>query len=468
MQAPDAVRDSFRKVQASLKFKVYLKTINGKFYVYRQVSAWDRASRKVKVQSTYIGRIKDDGTYIRKEETSNDELENAKAIIFKHGGKVVMPEEQRAVAEELGFVSDTDRKLLTCLSMNARASRKFIGSIAGLSASAAHYRIKHLEERFGIKYIPEIDTMKLGFLTYLVFVKFYNEKPTLEEIKSAMENEPRVQFVGATSGAYDLVVFILAEDNENIRTAVYTLRSNENLSRYDSRWEVTPFETSYGVLPLRDRFFDVVKEKVWTRTKENPRPLKGSLTIREYDVLRELNLDGMCEFTKIDDKHKLDRGAAQYAYYKLKERGVIKRVSITIEKLPLRYNAIVLLEVINSSGFLKTRDELRTNIISADGDYLTNKYSLVGNIGVPDGGMLIFPVIREITLQDIELQLKAKLNGTKISSLIISNVILGDLSYRSFDNRYSPQYEGLVKRNVIKQEKKQVYEEDKQIAKHEV
>lgn len=458
MQAPDAVRDSFKRVQASLKFKVYLKAINGKFYVYRQVSAWDRAGKRVRVQSTYIGRIKSDGTYIRKEETSNDEIENAKAIIFRHGGKVVMPNEQRAMAEELGFVSDTDKKLLTCLSMNARASRKFIGSIAGLSASAAHYRIKHLEERFGIRYIPEIDTMKLGFLTYLVFVKFYNEKPTLEEIKQVMDGVPRVQFVGATSGNYDLIILLLAEDSNKAAASVYTMRRNEVLGKYDSRWDITPFDTSYGTLPMREKFFEVLEERIWKRSKERPKPEHDSLSNREYSVIKELNLSGMTEFSNIDSKYGFDRGASQYAYYKLKDRGILKEITITMQKLPLRYNAIAVTELVNGLNLNKTRTNLFSEIIDEDKSEILNKYSLVGDIGVPNGVIFFFPAVTENGLQDVEEKLKITLEGFRVSCLIITSVILGCLCYRSFDNRYSKQYEMLVKEKILKQNDKIKYD----------
>ncbi|MGH2639438.1 MAG: Lrp/AsnC family transcriptional regulator, partial [Rhabdochlamydiaceae bacterium] len=424
------------------------------------------ASKRVRVASTYIGRIKEDGIFVRKEETANDELQNARAVIQAHGGRVVMPEEQRHIPEELGIISDTDKRLLTALSMNARASRKFIGGIAGLSASATHYRIKHLEERFGIKYIPEIDTMKLGFLTYLVFVKFYNEKPTLEEIKSSMENELRVQFVGVTSGAYDLIVLILAENNHEAAGQVYTVRTGDVLGKYEARWEITPFETSYGVLPLRENFFDLLKDKVWIRSKMTPKLSEGNLTNREYSLLKELNNNGMVEFTGVDSKYKLDRGAAQYAYYRLKERGLIKRITITMNKLPLRYNAAVLLELINGIGFLKTRDMLLSNIISRGVNDLTNKYSLVGDIGVPNGVMLILPVIEQDALQKTENELRETIEGSKIDSLIITTVVLGKLCYRNYDNDYSTQYEGLVKRKIVEQEKKIVYEE-KKLAKQE-
>ena len=459
MAVPDAVKSSFSKVQASLKFKVYLKAINGKFYVYRQTSAWDRQNKRVRVHSTYIGRIKEDGTDIRKEETSDDELENAKAIIFKHGGKVVMPEEQRAMAEDLGFVSDTDRKLLTCLSMNARASRKFIGSIAGLSASAAHYRIKHLEERFGIRYIPEIDTMKLGFLTYLVFVKFYNEKPTLDEIKSSMENEPRVQFVGATSGDYDLIVLVLAENNEKATGFIYTIRTGEELGKYESRWVITPFQMSYGTFLLRDKFFEALKERVWTRSKDAQKPNKDSLTNREYSTLKELNEDGLSEFTKIDAKYSFDRGAAQYAYYKLRDRGLIKRNTITMRKTPLRYNAVVFTELINGLKLGKTQNNLLLEIVGSDPVEITNRYSIVGDVGVPNGVLFLFPVIKESALQDTEGRLTSELDGFKISSLIITNVVLGELCYRLYDNKYTIQYENLIKRKILHQEERKIYEE---------
>ncbi|MDE1870156.1 MAG: hypothetical protein KGH71_04195, partial [Candidatus Micrarchaeota archaeon] len=78
---PDKIKVTLGRLRAEFKFHVSLKKINGKYYVYRQTTAWNKSTKKLKVLSTYLGRITGEGAFIKKEITQDDELENAKSVI---------------------------------------------------------------------------------------------------------------------------------------------------------------------------------------------------------------------------------------------------------------------------------------------------------------------------------------------------------------------------------------------------
>ena len=83
--------------------------------------------------------------------------------------------------------------LLTALSMNGRISFNFLSDLAGIEHQPVYRRVKILEKRYKIRYTAEIDVEMLGYLKFLIMVKFDKKIPTDEEIISAVASEPKVQ-----------------------------------------------------------------------------------------------------------------------------------------------------------------------------------------------------------------------------------------------------------------------------------
>ena len=140
---PSTVTRTFERLRGESKVKIYLKQIGGRYYVYKESGTWDKEKKKTRVKSEYLGKILDNGTYIKKMTAYTDELERAKALILERGGNIVWPERKDGV-EEAGLLApapveanEIDTKLLMALSMNARTSFAHIGKLVGLSPSAA-------------------------------------------------------------------------------------------------------------------------------------------------------------------------------------------------------------------------------------------------------------------------------------------------------------------------------------------
>ncbi len=446
MAIPKAVEDAFEKVKAKEPGYITLKSIKNGYYVYRQSGKWDPKKKATKTIAEYLGKITDDGLFIRKKLSAKDDLENAKSLIAAHGGEIIWhekPEEIEGVKEttirEL-TTDEIDAKLLTILSMNARADLAYWARQLGLSEQAIYYRVKRLEEKLGIEYITEINVEKLGYLKFIGFVKFLGSIPEQEELRSAFEKDGRVQLVLLTSGRYDVVFFLYAQTNLEIGAFAHKIRVVEPLFRkYKARWFITPYLDSFGFLPTRDAFLDLIRDQVEKKRQEK---IYKDLTIRDIVVLKDLNTNGDKSFTKIDEDNKLDKGGADYSYYKLKSRGYIVRTTIGATNLPIKFNAIVILEITDGIKFGRGRPDLLQEIVR--NGKLASKYAMVGDIEMPHSGIFFLPVFDEEDLQKTQSYMNSKIKGVNPQILIVQKFILGSFCYRRFDEQYTDQYELLV------------------------
>jgi len=462
-RVPSAISKSLESLQEQIG-NVTLVVKNSNYYVYKTASYWDKKTKKVKSSSEYLGRITINGTFVQKSKTYPTALERAKKIIEGLGGQVVMPltpsdertEEAQYSVEE---ITDVDRAILTGLSMNGRARMGAIGKLANISAQKAQRRIKTLGNQLGINYTVEVDLDNLGYIGFVAFIKFLDQYPSIEEIKKAFENEPLVQFCAMLKGEYDVMLYILTENN--MRTAMYDRIDKirmKALTGYNARWFITPVFGVDDFIPIRESFFELLKtERVWERSKERLRPLEGQMLVREYSILKELTLDGSKEFKTIDMEYKLEPGSARYSYHKLREKGVIKRTTISMTKLPVKYTAMIMMERLKIDDAERTRNNLRRNLISYT-NYPTNKYCLLLDIIEPDGVALFMPVFENNSLEDNLQELRHEVSGVNFKTLIITSIVLGSFCYRLFDNRYSLVHQELVKTGAIKAEKTVLYE----------
>ncbi|MCW6160314.1 MAG: AsnC family transcriptional regulator [Candidatus Micrarchaeales archaeon] len=438
---PEEVILTYNKLKKEFPFYISLKNIRGKYYLYKQTSHFEKDKKKLSVKTFYIGRILHNGTFLKKGVSSEVELENAKAVIISYGGKVILPKEnefnESTTIREI-LLEKIDQEILKALSMNGRATLNSIGKQIGLTESSTYNRLKILEKKYGITYIPEIVTEKVGYLKYIAFVKFLDEVPSLDELKSAFENQGRIQFVLLTKGIYDLVIYFLAEGNIDAGNFLPQLRDSDSIIKYPARWYVTPYFNSYGYVPLRDQFYELLEHKVWRRSKENPRPSQGQIMNRDYQILSKLNKNGAEEFSKIGKSLGLESNAIRYGYLKLLEKGIVRRVTINLKNLPIRSTGIVIIEILDRVEFAKTRAHLLSDIIK-ETELPINAYSLVGDIAMPQGIMYILPTFKDNELEMITDLFKRELKGIKINSLAVIGIVIGSLGYRLYNNSQSEQ-----------------------------
>ena len=303
-------------------------------------------------------------------------------------------------------------------------------------------RVKNLEKAWHIHYLPEIDLNKLGYTTYLILIKFTNGTPSMGEMKSTLEKNPRVQLALSTKGESDLMVFFLTEMGENARFNISKARE-DLFPNYDAEWMSAPVYPTYGFIPVNEKFFDVLKARVWNRSKEVPRQPEDSISNNEYSLLLELSKNGAIDFSEVDKKYGFDNGRAQYAYHKLKKKGIIRRITASITGLPMKYLAVLYAKEVNGNSWEESRPLLLAHIIKETKRPI-NQYALVGDTGIPNGGIFMFPVFDEKDLEIEEKELFSIMKNAKITTSIVTSSFAGSLCFRKFDNMYSRQYSRLV------------------------
>ena len=120
-----------------------------------------------------------------------------------------------------------DRKILYELDVNARQSASEIGKKVGLSKQVVTYRINKLVE-LGIiqKFYAVLDTSKLGFTAYKIFLRLQNtDVNKQEEIINYLKNHDGVQFFISTDGMFDLVFNVLTKNTNELYLFVRELEN---------------------------------------------------------------------------------------------------------------------------------------------------------------------------------------------------------------------------------------------------
>lgn len=437
MELPERIRRSLEKIREGREHYVDIKVINGRCYVYESTSRWDRARKKVVKAATYIGKILDDGTFVEavhRRRGAEAALVGPQRLRSRQAA-ARRPAEERVFRERLGKY---DEKILEALSMDGRITTSELSSKVGIKSMSAESQKAKLEKRYGIEYIAETDVSRLGYLTYIVMIKFENKKPGINEARRELEKEASIQLAMLTYGMYDVVLYMVVSRYENIKNYLFNLRSRIFPS-YDLKLYVVPFYLDYSFVPLRDRFFDMLNERVWVRSAERPKPREGELHRREYATLKELSRNGRMDFTNIDVMYGLPLGSSRYAYQKLQEKGVVRRVTISMRNIHINYISAISLNKINHSEFVGSRKELMQHIIKDPEGSAINKYALIGDIKMPEGVLFLMPVRNDTEIMEADEELR-RVGGAEVDSMIVTNIIVGSLCYRKFDNSSSSQY----------------------------
>ncbi len=457
---PNRVAGEFERLKKLSKARLALKVINGRYYVYKERGIWVKETHRNKTISEYLGRISENGVLIRKSMRAKNDLESARALIEEHGGSVIWNMERDVRTDTNTHhidVDEVDISILTSLSMNSRMPISKAAQMANINEQTAYSRIKALERRFGIRYILEINTSAFGFTTYLILVNFEDDKPSVEELTDAFKREHKVQFAAVVKGDYDVIAYMLAENSAQAEDDLWSIMSRTSLAKYNAKWNMIPFGQVYSFVPLRKEFIEDVLAEMQTHGKKpsDMAPTKTMLTKREFMILDELNNNAALDFSVLDRKFGLGRGASRYTYQKLRDKGIITRATLTITDMPVRYIGILRIETVNPGELSGERYRLLYEELE-DGP-MANKYALIGNTSMPEGLTLFIPIVEKDELEDALAPLSS-INGTTLNSMIISKTLTGSLCYRRFDKTHTLQYISLLGQKKVELQQKKDYD----------
>ncbi len=269
-----------------------------------------------------------------------------------------------------------------------------------------------------------------------------------------------IQFAAFTTGTYDMILFVLAENNENLAELMKSIKRVPSLSSLLSRWEVSYFYKTKSFIPLRSEFFDVLEKYIWHRTKEVPRPLPTQLLKGEFGVLKSLTKEGMVKFAEIERDNGLAQGSASHIYDRLIKKEILPRVTIDIDRLNIKYEAAIIMQIIEEAAFWDSRKKLLEFIMEEEEGSVINRFSLVGDTSNPEGGIFFLPVIKGNELEKAVSSIQSRIKGIEVSTLVIDSVMFGRILHRRQDPLTTAQYNALVSDYKMKFPEKRVYDED--------
>ncbi len=334
------------------------------------------------------------------------------------------------------------------LSMNARLPIPRLAKLAGLSEQATHTRVKILEEKLGIKYLLETNLESLGYITYLVTIKFQDNIPTSKEIEETIMDENHIIFAATTKGEYDILMYLIDEDPASANEHFVRLRYKEPLIKYKAIWNFGYITKSLSFVPLNETFIEnILKNKIGSKSKDIFQSHTGSLKHREFLLLKELNSDSKVSFSDIDKKYNLNKGTSRYAYHNLKNKGLIVRPTISMTKAVAKYTGILQIYNIDYEKIRANRYKFLLDL--NEHGSVVDRCCLAGNIGSPNGAMGLFPLSYDFELEKTAERVKDELQGSIVNTLIITGIIKGELCYRRTDSTYTKNYKVLTEMGKV-------------------
>ncbi len=124
--------------------------------------------------------------------------------------------------EKLPGIDETDLRILTLLSNDAKMSYAEISEKVFLSAGAVHTRVKKMESAGIIKGSSLIvDTQKLGWDIY-AFLGIYLEKSYLyDDVAHQLMEIPEIVSINYTTGIYSIFVKLVCRDTAHLREVLH-------------------------------------------------------------------------------------------------------------------------------------------------------------------------------------------------------------------------------------------------------
>jgi Lrp/AsnC family leucine-responsive transcriptional regulator len=151
-------------------------------------------------------------------------------------GLLHVPQGKAAVTVESGAIDDLDRKILSTLIRNGRASYKELGAVAGLSPHAAADRVRRLE-RAGVitGFTANVDLAGVGRgLDALIDVRLLPSTDA-DAFEAAVARLEQVREIAFVTGRSDYHVRVSCSDADDLNRTIRTLRQKAGAAVTETR-----------------------------------------------------------------------------------------------------------------------------------------------------------------------------------------------------------------------------------------
>lgn len=223
-----------------------------------------------------------------------------------------------------------DRKILYQLDLDSRQTNSEIGKKVGLSKQVVEYRIKRLlKENIITRFATVIDTYKLGFSKYKVYLTLENaNKQVIKEIIEFFKAHKKTEWIATCSGKFDIIAGYVVRNVYEFNQAIKQL--DEKFSQYIASRETS---ISLGVPHWRKEYLLDNKEPCPAVFQGGE---KGNFKIDENDeeIIKILVNNARMPITDIAKRLKTTPRIVNYRIKNLRKEKIIliHRIFLNLNK----------------------------------------------------------------------------------------------------------------------------------------
>ena len=112
-------------------------------------------------------------------------------------------------------MDDLDRKLITLLQVNGRASNARIARDVGVSEGTVRRRLRRLIQEEVIRVVAVPDPEKMGFNT-VALVGIQADPDKIDAVAAKLAQLPEAHYVSLTTGSYDIFIWVALSSSEEL------------------------------------------------------------------------------------------------------------------------------------------------------------------------------------------------------------------------------------------------------------
>jgi len=228
-----------------------------------------------------------------------------------------------------------DRKLLYQLDIDCRQTDSEIGKKVGLSKQTVAYRINRLiKEGYLTRFATVIDTYKLGYSKYKIYLSFENaDKQIIERITNYFVKHKKTEWVATCSGKWDLIAGYLVKDVYEFESALKEF--NEKFSKYVSLRETS---ISLGVPHWRKEYL-LNNKTIYPVVYQGGKNQEIKVDKIDEEIIKVLVNNARMSIVDISSKLKTTPRIMNYRIKNLKKQNIIliNRIFLNLNKFSWIY-----------------------------------------------------------------------------------------------------------------------------------
>ncbi len=218
-----------------------------------------------------------------------------------------------------------DKKLIYELDFNARMPLTQLARKIGVSKQVAKYRLENLQKKKIIRgFYTDINSSKLGYEIYLIYLKFQNFNPKIEKgfIKHVSEQES-IGVNASINGKWDYCIGIWARNVVDFKK-----RYEEIMKKYEKyvKEKIIMIETDFYYFKPRR----ILESKSGVQVKMSEDITEFNLDETDKKILLELSRNSRISLVDLSSKTKLTPNGVNQRIKSLEKKGIILSYRIMI------------------------------------------------------------------------------------------------------------------------------------------